>query len=459
MKKTSQSARYIAIDILCRWEESRLPADQLMDRYLAKAALADPRDRQLIFSLVYGVLRWRGYLAWVVKKYSKQPLAKINNRALHALMAGIFQLLFMDRIPASAAVNETVQALKKMKQPQWVAGFVNGILRSVDRERSNIPKPPDRNNVAGLPQTALLSHPQWLIDRWRRRYGADGVRSMCLQNNTRAPICLRVNTALTSPAALLKKLADSGLNAEAGKFSPLAIRIDDYHGPVTALAGFAEGLFQIQDEAAQLVSMLCGTPEPGKSYLDACAGLGGKTSHLAQLLAPGSKLVAVEPNALRIKKLRQNLIRLQLAAAVTIVEGTLAALLPEDNEKFARLLLDVPCSGLGVIRRHPDIRWNRKPADLLRYQEKQLGLLKEAAGLVAPAGVIIYATCSTEPEENDEVIEKFLAGQPQFVLSDCAGLLPEAGARLVDDQGYFRTLPGRDDLDGFFAARLMKLKS
>jgi 16S rRNA (cytosine967-C5)-methyltransferase len=256
----------------------------------------------------------------------------------------------------------------------------------------------------------------------------------------------------------MEKLRNHGLNVEAGKFSPLAIKLYDYRGPITTIQGFADGLFQVQDEAAQLVSLLLGSLQPGKSYLDGCAGLGGKTSHLAQRLTTNSKLFAVEPNPGRIKKLQENLERLRLDTTVTIVEGTLDLLLPDHKEKFAGILIDAPCSGLGVIRRHPDIRWNRKQEDLSRYQEIQINLLKVAAQLVTSHGILVYATCSTEPEENDEVIKQFLAGHKQFALSDCRDVLPENVASLVDSKGFFRTLPGRDDLDGFFAARLVKVK-
>jgi 16S rRNA (cytosine967-C5)-methyltransferase len=215
----------------------------------------------------------------------------------------------------------------------------------------------------------------------------------------------------------------------------------------------------VQDEAAQLVSFLLGPLKPEKTYLDGCAGLGGKTSHLAQILPTKSKLLAIEPNGERVKKLRENLIRLQLNTSVTIVEGTVDALLPEMTEKFAGVLIDAPCSGLGVIRRHPDIRWNRTPDDLLRYQEIQSAILESAAQLLAPGGTLVYATCSTEPEENEDVVQKFLAEHPRFLMSDCKDLLPENGAALVDSLGFFRTLPGRDDLDGFFGAKLVKMEN
>jgi 16S rRNA (cytosine967-C5)-methyltransferase len=456
MKKTTLSPRYIAIEILCSWEESHLPVDQLMEQYIAKTTLDDPRDRQLIMSLVYGVIRWRGYHDWIIGKFSKHPLAKIKNRTLQALRVGIFQLLFMDRVPASAAINETVQALKDMKQPKWLTGFVNGILRSVDREHQNIPNPLDAKNIVSLPEAALLNHPEWLIKRWRKRYGDAEAAAICQKNNMLAPLCLRANTSRISPSSLLEKLNAAGIKTEPGKYSPLAITLVGYHGPITAIPGFAEGFFQVQDEAAQLISLLLGPMQPDKSYLDGCAGLGGKTTHLAQMLPPENSLVAIEPNIGRIKKLKDNRGRLRLDTTVTIVEGTLDSLLPDNKEKFHGVLIDAPCSGLGVIRRHPDIRWNRSTGDLLRYQKKQMALLRDAAQLVASKGVLVYATCSTEPEENEVVVKKFLATHPQFVLSDCKDVLPESGFCLVDCQGFFRTLPSRDDLGGFFAARFIK---
>jgi 16S rRNA (cytosine967-C5)-methyltransferase len=458
MNKTNRGARYIAIGILTGWEESRYPVDRVMEEHLAGKTLGDPRDRQLIMTLVYGVIRWRGYLDWVIQEFSSHPPAKIKPLAMQALRTGIFQLLFLDRVPASAAINETVQAIKDMKQPKWLTGFVNGVLRSVDRSRAKLPSPLVHDKTTSLPDTARLSHPDWLLSRWKKRYGYDTTVAMCKNNNIQAPLCLRANTVLTTRTSLLKKLEKAGLQVRAGKYSPLALIIDDLTGPVTAVPGYNEGLFQVQDEAAQLVSFLLGPLNDGMFYLDGCAGLGGKTSHLAQMLPAEGGLTAIEPNRDRRQKLQGNLERLRLAASVTIIDGALATLLPENREKFAGVLIDAPCSGLGIIRRHPDIRWNRSPEDLQHYREKQLGLLRDGARLTAVRGILVYATCSTEPEENDTVVERFLAEHPGFVLADCSEVLPENGGSLVDN-GFFRTLPGRDDLDGFFGARLIKTQN
>lgn len=456
MKKAARTARYIAVEILCRWEKTYLPADQLVEQYLSQTALKDPRDRQLIVSLVYGTIRWRGYLDWVITKVSKFPLAKMKSRTVQALRVGLVQLLFLDRIPASAAINETVQVLKDMEQPKWLTGFVNGLLRNVDRGRHKMPHPLQIKHRELLPEAALLSHPEWLIQRWKKRYGSPVTAAICKANNTIAPLCLRTNTSRTTPSALLEKLSNYGLDVEAGKYSPFAVMTHGHRGPVAAVPGFAEGLFQVQDEAAQLIAMLIGPLLPGESYLDGCAGLGGKTSHLAQMLLPESNLVAIEPNPGRIKKLQENLERLRLDTTVTIIEGTLDMLLPLYKGHFKGVLIDAPCSGLGVIRRHPDIRWHRSPESLRTYQKKQVALLRDAAQLMKAEGILVYATCSTEPEENDAVIQLFLAEHPDFFPSDCRTVLPAGTARLVDRKGYFRTMPGRHDLDGFFAARLVK---
>ena len=457
MEKLVRGPRYIAIEILLRWEDNHQPLDHLLEQYFAALALEDARDRQLSISLVYGVIRWRTYLDWVLGRFSSHPLAKMKNRTLQALRVGLFQLLFLDRIPSSAAVNETVQALKEMKQPKWLTGFVNGMLRTIERQRDSIPSPCRNRDL--IPEAAWLNHPEWLIQRWKDRYGKNLAVALCEANNTQAHLCLRVNTSLVTPSALLEKLEAAEMNVELGNFSPVAIKIIDYHGSVNLIPGFTEGLFQVQDEAAQLVSLLLAPLKPGKTYLDGCAGLGGKTSHLAQMMPAGSILEASEPHSGRVKKLKENLVRLRLEKTVTIVEGTVESLLPVRKEKYHGILIDAPCSGLGVIRRHPDIRWNKNPGDLLRYQEIQSALLGAASDLVAPAGTLVYATCSLEPEENEMVVQKFLENHPRFLVSDCRESLPQSCDSLVDSMGFFRTLPGRDDLDGFFAAKLLKMQN
>jgi 16S rRNA (cytosine967-C5)-methyltransferase len=453
MKKNT---RALAVSVLCRIQETAKPVDQLLEQTLADTALAHAKDRSLIFAMVYGVLRWQRYLDWVLAEFSTHPLATMKNRTLQTLRVGLYQLLFMNRIPDAAAIHETVEVLKSARQPAWLTGFVNGLLRNIARHREEIPSP--WLNDGGLDEATALSHPDWLLARWRQRYGEKKTAEICQVNNTEASVVLKTNTRLIAGKTLLNLLKQRRIKALPGRFAPEAVILPDFKGAVTALPGFEEGFFHIQDEAAQLISMLLGPLQPGKHYLDACAGLGGKTSHLAQLLptaATGPRLIAVEPNGKRLQQLHDNLVRLRIDSLVRIMNCELGQLSPTNNV-FAGILLDAPCSGLGVIRRHPDIRWNRTPQDIPRYKQRQLRLLNHAATLLVESGVIVYATCSMEPEENEEVVTTFLAAHTNFTLADCRPFLPPAAKNLVDAAGYFRSLPDAGGMGGFFAARLLR---
>jgi 16S rRNA (cytosine967-C5)-methyltransferase len=450
------SPRSVAIDILCKWEKSGKPIDLVMEQTPPYQLLADQRDRYLVYALIYGTLRRRGYLDWVLADFSKHPLKKMKPLVLNGLRLGLYQLLFMDRIPDSAAINETVEALKAAKQPRWLLGFVNGLLRNIAHRKENLPDPEQENT--SLPDIAMLNHPQWLINRWVERYGKTTAVAICRFNNTQPSLCLRVNTAATGVDTFLASLNEANIAAKPGSFGPDAVILNDYRGPIAEIPGYGAGFFQVQDEAAQLISMLLLPMEAGKLYLDGCAGLGGKTSHLAQMAAvvdPGA-ITAVEPSRLRIERLRDNLERLKLSEHVTIIAERLENLEPSLAGTFAGALIDAPCSGLGVVRRHPDIRWNRAEQDLRRYQQMQLGLLAQAALLLESGGILVYATCSMEPEENDAVVEQFLSAHADFSLTDCRNQLPSTAVELVDEQGFFRTIPDREGLGGFFAARLVR---
>ena len=439
--------RGAAIDVLCAWQRDQQPVEQMCEQGLADFAGADPRDRQLAWSLVLGVVRQLRFLDWVIGAYSMHPPAKMKPLTLQALRVGVYQLLFLDRVPASAAINETVQALKSAKQPKWLTGFVNGLLRNVDRNRADLVG-------EGLAPGVRYSHPDWLVKRWQARYGADRTEAICRINNKLPSLTLRVDLGAERLAEYIETLRTTGIEAQAGRYAPTAVCLPGYRGAVRDLPGYGQGWFQVQDEAAQLVSMLL-APFGAGPYLDGCAGLGGKTTHLARLLPASARLVALEPSPSRRRLLDENLTRLQLVERVMVVAGELADL-ANSPERFRGILIDAPCSGLGVVRRHPDIRWHREERELLRYQAKQLDLLDAAAGLLLPAGVLVYVTCSMEPEEDEQVIDLFLHAHPEFVLTKAGEYLPGACNGLVNDRGMLYTAPDLHDLDGFFAARLQK---
>lgn len=444
------NARSRAITILDKWESKSISLDLVLDDELRRP-FADPRDTQFCRALVYGVVRWRSYLDWIIAKYSSHSLAKMKPLTRQALRTALYQLVAMDRVPVAAAIDETVKILKDKKQPRWLTGFVNGLLRRISRELDALPSPADHR--ASFTGHELLSHPQWLYDRWRSRYGLARTETLCLTNNLEADLCLRL--IKISQDEFIAQLATTAIKAEKGRYSSQALILPEYKGSISELPGYREGLFLVQDEAAQLVSGLLGDKLVPGRYLDGCAGLGGKTAHLAARLGTKSTLLAVEPDKRRYDLLGVNLLRLGLQDAVTTFRGRLEDLAATQTEKFKGILIDAPCSGLGVIRRHPDIRWNRQIGDLVRYQTGQLELLQIAVPLLDRGGVLVYITCSTEPEENEQVITKFLALNPDFQTENCRGYLPDNAGDLVDREGFFRSSPDQG-LDGFFGARLVK---
>ncbi len=440
-----KNSRGIAMDVLLAWEKSQEPLDQVLENIMSGVALEDPRDKQFVMALVYGVVRWQGYLDAIIQKFARHPLRQMKPLTLAALRVGLYQLVFLDRVPESAAINETVQALKLARQPKWLTGFVNGILRAMVRQRATLAAPDEA--------AAVLSHPAWLVARWEALFGPERTRRICWINNTLPPLVVRVNNRRISTDGWLPLLREKGIECERGLFAPGAVRINNFQGPVTGLPGYGEGFFVVQDEAPQLVTQLL-APFVGTRYLDGCAGLGGKTLHLTQLVPEGARVVAVDPSLKRQALLKENVQRLG-GPEIEIHATTLQEFAGQCQDAFAGVLVDAPCSGLGVIRRQPDIRWKRSLAALQGYQDKQRELLAVAAGLVDKGGVLVYATCSIDPRENDEVIAAFIDEHPEFSLTPAQEYLPEPARGFCDEQGFLKTT-SEQGLDGFFAARMVR---
>ncbi len=442
------TSRRLAVLCLCRRDRDGSVVQVHIDRIIHGSSLAGP-DRQLAVLLVRGVLRQQQFLDGIIARFSSVPPAKMKPLTLMALRVGVYQLFFLDRIPASAAVNETVKVMKAEKQPRWLVNFVNGVLRTIARQRASLPGP----DVAGADGTPVLNHPDWLLRRWRARYGRERTEEICRLNNREPPLVLRVNTRLISREALADRCRRAGHEVRNGSYAPDGLVLESGAGAVAGLPGFAEGMFQVQGEAAQLATLLLAPFAAGRRYLDACAGLGGKTGHLAQLLPAEAELTAVEPDRRRFTLLGENLRRLRAGGNITLFNGGLDEFAGSGGGRFDAILVDAPCSGTGVIRRHPDIRWNRREDDLRSYQRQQACLLHTAASLLAPGGILVYATCSLEPEENQQVIDAFRKTHSGFTPADCRAFLPPAADRLITADGCFSPTPA-DGLDGFFAARL-----
>lgn len=399
--------------------------------------------------LVYGVLRHRQSLDRILAILSRTPLRKLDPFIHQVLAVGLYQLFYLERIPESAAVNEAVISCKQARIPKRLHGFVNGVLRQAIRQKQELAV----EAKANADNTRILNHPQWLVQRWQQEFGLNEAIRICLSNTCEPDLVLRVNSSLITREELGSLFHEDGISSYPGSYSEEALVLPDFHGQITTLPGYNRGFFQVQDEAAQLVTRLLGPFRRGGHYLDACAGLGGKTSHLLQLgLGYELQIHALEPDAHRLKKLRENLSRLSMGLSVTIHAGSLQDLDSTSQPQFDGILIDAPCSGTGVTGRHPDIRWNRFPEDLPRYQQVQLDLLHHAAPLLKDGGILVYATCSLEPEENREVVRTFLELNKNFVLTDCSDLLPVSAHHFISDHLFAPRPSAR--IDGFFGARM-----
>lgn len=443
--------RELAAEILHKVETRKAYADLLLHRALEQSALS-PRDRALLTELVYGTLRWRLRLDWHLSRYLRRPLTKTDPYLRNLLRLALYQILFLDRVPDYAAVNEAVE-LAKRQGGRRGAGFVNGILRKFLREEGPVSYPdPDADLISYL--AVIGSHPQWLVKRWLEQFGREETQALLKANNEEAPLTLRANLLRGARETLLRRWVESGLEAIPTRWSPQGIRVKGAFG-VERLPGFDEGLFQVQGEASQLVAYLL-DPKPGERVLDACAAPGGKSTHLAELMQDRGEIMATDISARGLEKLTQNVQRLRMhsirpcrADVLKGLDGILA--LPYD-----RILVDAPCSALGTLRSHPEAKWHRGEADIERLSRLQRRLLRQASRWLKPGGTLVYATCTLTREENEETVENFLRAHADFVLDEAAGHLPGAAKQLASGR-YLVALPHRHDTEGFFAARMRKV--
>ncbi len=446
-------ARKTALDILNGLNQGRCTLDTLMEDYSGGGRMDSRRDRALLQTLVYGVLRWRGRLDHIITHFSSTRFNKINPRVLNILRLALFQIIYLDRIPDSAAVNAAVNMAKAAGAP-WVAGYVNALLRKASRQYKDVSFP----DVGKYTSAALAigkSFPEWIILRWLQRYGQKKTAGLCDVVNSIPAITVRTNTLKASPRELLLKLECEAEDVKQTPYSPDGITFSNPGTSIPKLSGFDTGWFQVQDEAAQLVSLLL-DPRPGESVLDACAGLGGKTGHIAQLMNNKGAVVALDMNGQKLWQLQAEMQRLGISIVSTLCLDLEHGPPQVPAKGFDRILLDAPCSGLGVMRRNPDIKWHRSEKALVRNKARQVRLLENLAHAVKADGVLVYAVCSPEPEENEEVIHQFLKKHGEFVIDDCYGALPKGISKLAVSEGYFKTFPCLTQMDGFFSVRLQR---
>ncbi len=450
--KPLPGARAVALDALLSVERTQTFADDALDHYISRSAL-DSRDRALALELVYGILRHQSTLDWRLDHVATKSMAKLPSRVRMALRLGAYQLLHLDKIPPSAAVNESVALMKTGGASAHWPGFVNAVLRALTRT----PAPPWPDREADPVRALSVRHacPAWLTERWLARFGIQDAETLCQSTTDIPPLTIRVNTLRTTRDALAARFRELGHAVRPTKISPVGLVLDKC-GSVAELPLFRDGAFYVEDEAAQLVAPIV-DPQPGELVLDACAAPGGKTTHLAALMQNNGELFAVDKHAARLRLLEDNCRRLGIDIIRTIPADITSPLPPNLCERpFDRILLDAPCSGLGVLRRHPEGKWRKKMEAFGQHQALQRQLLEQAGNRLRPGGVLVYSTCSSEPEENEQVIDQFCHAHKEFRRESVAPWLPEPGSSLVTSQGDLSTVRNNDSMDMFFAARLRK---
>jgi 16S rRNA (cytosine967-C5)-methyltransferase len=441
------AARIAAFRALRALAGGRLDLGEALAR--ARDLLPDPRDRALTTDLVIGTLRWRGALDYQLQRLSSKRLDKLDDAVLDALRLGAYQLLHLERVPVSAVVNDSVDLVKRAGLAS-ARGFANAILRRLARERGALPWPEETRAVEYL--SVVHSHPAWLVQRWLDRYGREVTEQWLRFNNQTPPVTLATNRLRCTRERLTELLRAEGVETEPTAIAP--------HGLVAtgarplATTAYASGLCLVQDEASQVVSEML-QARPAQRVLDACASPGGKTIALAARVTPGGLVVGSDVRPKRVQLLADT-VRRTGAAHVRVVHIGATTPLPFVDGAFDGVLVDAPCSGLGTVRRDPDIRWRRTPDDFPTLVSAQLDLLQRVAPAVRPGGTLVYSTCSSEPEENEEVVAAFLQRTPHFEVQPLQGAdLPPAIRRLHTPDGYLRTMP-TVGLEAFFAAVLRK---
>lgn len=449
-------ARAAALKALVRVEQDQAYAPMA----LAGAFSPDlsQRDRALATELVYGTLRWQGRIDFYLRAFSHRPLDALSAWSRGALRLMAYQALFVRSVPLPVACSEAVLLVKE-REP-WAAGFVNGVCRAFARGWRAVALPDARRDAVEHIAVAG-SHPEWLVERWLSRWGFDTTMAVCDANNRAAGVTLRVNEARAGIDQLEPALVAAGLGVERGKLSPVALRLQRA-GAIQRLPGFDDGLFQVQDESSQLVAWVL-DPKPGQRVVDLCAGPGGKSTHLAELLtARGHRpedppVTSVELHAHKAKLIEESARRLGLGAVIRTVVADARQAVAVVGKGYDRVLVDAPCSGTGVLRRRPDLRWQRRPEELSALVQLQRELLRAAAEIVAPGGVLVYSTCSLEDEENQEIVEWFLETFPGFEPSPVEPFLPEPARRALAASGpAISIFPHEHGTDGFFIFRTVR---
>lgn len=436
--------RGIAVKILTRVERTDAYLDKLLDIELETGDL-NPPDKRLLNELVHGVLRNQSKLDWVLTGFYHGQYSKVAPNVRSALRVALYQILFLTRIPHHAAVNEAVEFVKKYRG-QRLADTMNGLLRNIARNVENIRYPLATNDELQY-LSVVHSHPTWIIKRWHARYGFEETESLCKANNMRPFLTLRPNPLHIDYKEFVDELVEVGIDYRRCFYMRDYVTVRNLPN-IRHSRLFTEGLFTIQDESAGLVGDLL-APQPGETIIDLCSAPGGKALHAAEHMQNKGRIIAVDKYDVRLNLIQQAAER-NGVSIIEIQEGDATEIVMEPADK---VLVDAPCSGLGTLSKKPDIKWKREMEDIQKLMVTQRAILENAARLVRPGGVLVYSTCTIEPEENQLLIRDFLSRHPEFTLENAAQYLPP---RVVDEEGFLATFPQKHRMDGAFGARLLR---
>ncbi len=436
--------RGTAVKILNRVERSDSYLDRLIDAEMRTADMNE-LDKGLMNEIVTGVVRWQMKLDWVLTGFFHGNFTKAETNIRNALRVALYQILFLDKVPHSAAVNESVEFIKRLRG-QKVADLVNAVLRNILRNLDNI-RYPDINEDQTQHLAVVESHPAWIVKRWIARYGYDEAKKLLAANNERPDLTLRVNRLKIDFNYFLSQLEQHQIQFSRSEYLDFFVRVKHMAG-IGSSEMFRQGFFVVQDESAGVVVQLL-DPKPGDRVIDMCSAPGGKATFIGELMKNVGEIVAVDRYETRLNLVKSACQRLGIANAHFIAADAATV----QTAPAEKVLVDAPCSGLGVLSKKPDAKWKREPEDLVKLVQTQRAILENAANHVKPGGVLVYSTCTMEPEENTGVVQGFLANHPEFTTENASQF---ADQRIVTSEGYVETFPHKHAMDGSFAVRLKR---
>lgn len=436
--------RGTAVKILNRVERTDAYLDKMLDSELRSTEVSDV-DKSLLAEIVHGVMRWQGRLDWVLNGFTHGNFSKSEVNIRNALRVALYQILFLTQVPHYASVNEAVEFIKRIRGEK-AANLVNAVLRNIIRSIDAIHYPKqDEDPVQYL--AVYYAHPQWMVKRWAARFEREELEKLLIANNEIPGLTLRINKLKINPSEFLSLLDKQHVTYQGSSFIDHFIKVKSLAG-IAQLNIFQSGYFSIQDESAALPVLLL-DPRSGERVIDMCAAPGGKTTFIAERMKNEGQILAVDKYESKLNMITTSCARL----GITNVSAVVADANALETEPADKVLVDAPCSGLGTLRKKPDIKWKRDPDDILRLAQQQRHLLESAAPMVKPGGALVYSTCTTEPEENGLLVASFLQQHPEFHIENASGFVNHSA---VAPEGWVETYPHRHHIDGSFAVRLVK---